>query len=589
MRRTLILIALCIVAASGCSKKERASTEADTPPEPVTKEEQPSAKPDGPPNIVIFLLDDTGYSDFGAYGSEINTPNIDRLAANGVQFSNYHTPATCSPTRSMMLTGVDNHLTGMGNMIEIMADNQFDQPGYEGYMSNRVVTLPRLLQDAGYHTYMAGKWHLGKSKDSLPAARGFERSIALMESGADNFEKKSYLPMYDFVHFYEGFDEVDLPDDFYSTRYYIDRTIEYIGKDHADGKPFFAYISLQAQHYPLQAPKEYIDKYEGVYDVGWDEIRAKRYARQVEKGLMPAGKKLRPIAGAEAWKSLSKKERRVRAKQMAVYAGMLEAVDDNVGRLLAYLEEIGEADNTMILVVSDNGADNNEQDKVFPEWYAENFDMSYEAMGLKGSYANYGPGWASVSDTPLNLFKGSASEGGMRVPLIMHYPARLQRGVTTNAFAYVSDITPTLLELAGVPAHQGSHGDRKVHEITGKSIVSLLQGETKQAHEPNDAVAYELAGSAAVFRGDYKLMRNNPPFGDKKWRLYRYTTDPLELDDLTKSEPKLFAEMKAAYKDYAKEVSLIEVPDDYNPLTQLQKNVKRNQGKEQTKKVPMLD
>jgi arylsulfatase len=359
MRHTLILLALLIVAASGCSKKERASTEADTPPEPVTEEGQPSAKPDGPPNIVIFLLDDTGYADFGAYGSEIKTPNIDRLAANGVQFSNYHTPATCSPTRSMMLTGVDNHLTGMGNMIEIMADNQFGQPGYEGYMGDSVVTLPRLLQDAGYHTYMAGKWHLGKSKDSLPAARGFERSIALMESGADNFEKKSYLPMYDFVHFYEGFDEVDLPDDFYSTRYYIDRTIEYIGKDHADGKPFFAYVSLQAQHYPLQAPKEYIDKYEGVYDVGWDEIRAKRYARQVEKGLMPAGKKLRPIAGAEAWKSLSKKERRVRAKQMAVYAGMLEAVDANVGRLLAYLEEIGEADNTVIIVLSDNGADNN--------------------------------------------------------------------------------------------------------------------------------------------------------------------------------------------------------------------------------------
>jgi arylsulfatase A-like enzyme len=182
--------------------------------------------------------------------------------------------------------------------------------------------------------------------------------------------------MYDFVHFYEGFEEVDLPKDFYSTRYYIDRTMDYIGKDHADGKPFFAYISLQAQHYPLQAPKEYIDKYEGVYDVGWDEIRAKRYARQVEKGLMPAGKKLRPTAGAKAWKSLSKKERHVRAKQMEVYAGMLEAVDANVGRLLAYLEEIGEADNTVMIVVSDNGADNNEQDKTFPEWYAKNFDMS---------------------------------------------------------------------------------------------------------------------------------------------------------------------------------------------------------------------
>ena len=585
MRRTLILVALFIIAASGCSKKEPASTEADKPPDT----EKPAEKADKPPNFIIVLLDDTGYADFGAYGSEINTPNIDRLAANGVQFSNYHTPATCSPTRSMMLTGVDNHLTGMGNMIEIMADNQFGQPGYEGYMGDSVVTLPRLLQDAGYHTYMAGKWHLGKSKDSLPAARGFERSIALMESGADNFEKKSYLPMYDFVHFYEGFDEVDLPEDFYSTRYYIDRTMEYIGKDHADGKPFFAYISLQAQHYPLQAPKEYIDKYEGVYDVGWDEIRAKRYARQVEKGLIPTGKKLRPIAGAEAWKSLSKKERRRRAKQMAVYAGMLEAVDANVGRLLAYLEEIGEADNTVIIIASDNGADNNEQEKIFPEWYAKNFDLSYKAMGLEGSYVNYGPGWAGASGTPLHLFKGAASEGGMRVPFIVHYPARLPKGKLTDAFAYVSDITPTLLELAGAPGHDGSYAGRKVHKISGKSMVGFFSGDADRIHDPKATIAYELAGSAAVFRGDYKLMRNNPPFGDKKWHLYRYTDDPLELDDRAEAEPKRFAEMQAAYDAYAKEVNLIEVPDDYNPVVQIQKNVDRNQGKELTKKVPMLD
>jgi arylsulfatase len=570
MRSTLIVAAL--LAALGCSKKEETTSGSD-----------------GPPNIIVVLLDDTGYSDFGAYGSEIKTPNIDRLAAEGVRFSNYHTCATCSPTRSMLLTGVDNHLTGMGNMIEIMADNQFDQPGYEGFMGDKVVTIATLLKDAGYNTYMTGKWHLGKTKDSLPAARGFERSIALMESGADNWEKKTYLPMYDFVHFYEGFKETDLPDDFFSTDYYIDRLKEYIAADRAGGKPFFAYVSLQAQHYPLQAPKEYIDNYKGVYDAGWEKIRAERYARQVELGLMPAGLKLRPIATAPAWDSLTDEERRVRAKQMAVYAGMLENVDANVGRLIAYLKEIGEADNTVILILSDNGADNNEQDKNFPEYYTKNFDMSYEAMGLKGSYVNYGPGWAGASSTPLHLFKGSASEGGMRVPLIVRYPARLRRGVTTDAFAYVGDITPTILELAGVSAHSGSHGGRKVHKITGKSMVSFLRGEKDRVHGPGDAVAYELAGSAAVFRGDYKLMRNNPPFGDKKWRLYRYTTDPLELNDLAQSEPKLLAEMTAAYDGYAKEVKLIEVPGDYNPLAQLQKNVERNQGKEKTDKVPVLD
>ncbi|MEE8313765.1 MAG: arylsulfatase [Myxococcota bacterium] len=573
MRRSLVapLAILLAVSVASCSPPEESTTTRDRP------------------NIVIVLLDDTGFADLGAYGSEIRTPHIDRLAAEGVQFTNYRTAATCSPTRSMLLTGVDNHLTGMGNMIEIMADNQFDQPGYEGYMSNRVVTVATLLKDAGYHTYMAGKWHLGKTKDSLPAARGFERSVALMESGADNWEKKSYLPLYDSVHFYEGFEEIDLPDDFFSTDYYIDRIKEYIGKDLGDGKPFFAYVSLQAQHYPLQAPKKYIDSYQGVYDVGWDEIRARRYADQIEKGIMPQGLELPPIAGTKAWDSLSDEERRLRARQMAVYAGMLENADVNVGRLVAYLEEIGEAADTVLIVLSDNGADNNEQDLIFPEWYAQNFDLSYEAMGLKGSYVNYGPGWAGASSTPLHLFKGSASEGGMRVPLIVHHPVRMQRGVKTDAFAYVSDITPTLLELAGASAPEGSYGGRDVHAITGKSMLGLLEGTQERVHGPSDFIAYELAGSAAVFRGDYKLMRNNPPFGDRRWRLYRYTADPLELEDLSEAEPEVLADMKGAYETYTEEVDLIEVPEAYHSLVQLQKNVERNRSEEQLEHVPILD
>ena len=569
---TFVLCAIFGLAALGCSTGTETSRGSDRPP-----------------NIIIVLLDDTGFADLGAYGSEISTPNIDRLAANGVRFTNFHAAAACTPTRGMLLTGVDNHLVGMGNMVEIMADNQFDQPGYEGFMGYSVVTLPTLLRDAGYHTYMAGKWHLGKTKKSIPAARGFERSISLMESGADNFEKKSYLPLYDYVHFYEDFEEVDLPDDFFSTDYYTDRLTEYIGKDHGDGKPFFAYLSLQAQHYPLQAPKEYIDKYDGVYNVGWDEIRARRYARQVELGVMPAGLTLPPIAAAPPWDSLSDEDRRMYAKRMAVYAGMLENVDVNVGRLLAYLEEIGEADNTVIVFMSDNGADNNEQDKIFPEWYAANFDLSYERMGLKGSYVNYGPGWAGASGAPLTLFKGAASEGGMRVPLIISGPAGIQSGVTTDAFGFVTDITPTLLELAGVSAPTGSYDGKEIHPINGKSMLSFLRGETDGVHGPDDAVAYEMAGSAAVFRGDYKLLRNNPPFGDKQWRLYRPNEDPVEINDLAQAEPELLVEMMAAYDRFAEEFNLIEVPDDYNVITQLQKNAARNQAKEATDTVPILD
>ena len=541
------------------------------------------------PNIIIVLLDDTGYADIGAYGSEISTPNIDRLASAGVRFTNFHAAAACTPTRGMLLTGVDNHRVGMGNMIEIMADNQFDQPGYEGFMGYSVVTLPTLLKDAGYHTYMAGKWHLGKTKKSIPAARGFERSISLMESGADNFEKKSYLPMYDFVHFYEDFEEVDLPEDFFSTDYYTDRLIEYIGKDHGDGKPFFGYLSLQAQHYPLQAPKEYIDKYDGVYEVGWDEIRAKRYARQVELGLLPAGLTLPPIAAAPPWDSLSDEDRRMYAKRMAVYAGMLENVDVNFGRLTAYLEEIGETDNTMIVFMSDNGADNNEQDKNFPEWYAANFDLSYEAMGLPGSYVNYGPGWAGASGTPLTLFKGSASEGGLRVPLIISGPTGIRSGVTTDAFAFVTDITPTLLELADVSAPTGSYAGKEVHPINGRSMLSFLRGDADHVHARGEAVIYEMAGSAAVFRDGYKLLKNNPPFGNRQWRLYRPIEDPAEVNDLAQAEPALLAEMVAEYERFAVDFNLIEVPDDYNPIVQMQKNVARNQGEEATDKVPALD
>ena len=546
-------------------------------------------KVDERPNIIVLLIDDTGYADLGSYGSEISTPNIDKLASGGTKFINYHTAATCSPTRSMLLTGVDNHLTGMGNMIEIMAENQFDQPGYEGIMSGDVVTLPMLLKDAGYNTYMAGKWHLGKTKESLPAARGFTRSIALMESGADNWEHKTYLPMYDYVHFYEGYEETDLPDDFFSSDYYIKRISEYIDADRGEGeerKPFFAYVSYQAQHYPHQAPQEYIDKYMDMYDVGWDEIRNQRYAKQVEMGIMPAGMSMQPNPIAPAWESLSDEERKIQAKKMAIYAGMLENLDDGVGRLLSHLEDIGEADNTVIIFKSDNGADNNEQDKVFADWYEQNFDLSYEQMGLKGSYVNYGPGWAGASGTPLYMFKGSAAEGGMRVPFIVSGPG-FQKGITTDEFAYVSDITPTLLELAGVPQPSGQYNGRDVHSIMGKSMLSFLRGESSVVHESDDPVSYELAGSAAVFMGDYKLTKSNPPFGNKQWRLFNIIEDPIESNDLSEQEPEMMATMMASYEKYSADVNLIEVPEDYNPVLQVQKNVARNQVEEITDIVPV--
>jgi arylsulfatase A-like enzyme len=576
----LTACALLVLLGTACSS----NVEQDS-------EEQTSKLADERPNIILVLLDDTGFADFGAYGSEIETPHIDQLAANGVQFTNFHAAAACSPTRGMLLTGVDNHHVGMGNMIEIMADNQFDQPGYESFMNDRVVTVATLLRDAGYHTYISGKWHLGKTKDSIPAARGFERSFTLLESGADNFEMKSYLPLNDFVHWYDDFELLtDLPDGFFSTDAYTDRLIENIGADHDNGKPFFGYLPLQAQHYPLQVPEEFMKKYEGAYDAGWDEIRARRYARQVELGVMPAGLTLPPIAAAPEWDSLSDEDRRAYAKRMEVYAGMLDNVDVNLGRLMTYLEEIGEADNTVIVFMSDNGADNNEQAKRFPEWYAANFDLSYERMGLPGSYVEYGPGWAGVSSTPLTLFKGSASEGGLRVPLIISGPAGIRSGVNTDTFAFVTDVTPTILEIAGVePPTTGTYNGRDVYPIDGTSMLSYLRGEQTYIHGPGKVVVYEMAGSAAIFRDGYKLTRNNPPFGNRQWRLYRPLEDPAEVNELSQAEPEMVAELIAGYDQFADEVNLIEVPDDYDVLVQLQKNVARNKAEEVTDTVPILD
>ena len=270
---------------------------------------------------------------------------------------------------------------------------------------------------------------------------------------------------------------------------------------------------------------------------------------------------------------------------MAVYAGMLENIDTNIGRMMAHLESIGEADNTLVVFVSDNGADNNEQDTVFPEWYAANFDLSYERMGLEGNYMNYGPGWAGASGTPLTLFKGSASEGGMRVPCIVSGPG-VQNGVVTNEFAYVSDFTPTFLEMAGVARPGSTYAGREVYPISGKSMGAFLSGRADQIHGPGDVVAYELAGSAAVFVDGYKLTKNNPPFGNKQWRLYRVAEDPTESNNLAEERPEILAKLIAAYEQYAAEVNLIEVPDDYNPVLQVQKNVARNQAEEATDKVP---
>lgn len=549
------------------------------------------------PNIFILIADDMGFSDVGAFGSEIDTPAIDRLAAEGMTFTNYHVGASCSPTRTMLISGVDNHLAGLGNMLEIQADNQFDKPGYEGHLNDKVVALPRLLKDAGYHTYMVGKWHLGHEPGTIAFDRGFEKSFMLGESGADNWVEQPYAPFYDRVHYYQDDQLTSLPtEDYYYSDFWTETMIDYIDSNLDDDKPFLAWVGYQAVHYPHQAPIEFIDKYNGVYDDGFEALRAARLKRQKEMGLVSPEIELDsglmktsflPYQMPD-WDALTDEEKAFGARQMQTYAGMLDNMDGNIAKILAYLEAKGELENTLVIFQSDNGPDPNQipmQDAYRP-WFEKNYDKVYmedfngdfSSMDQKGVYADYGPGWAAAAATPGSYFKTFSTEGGLRVPLIVRYPGVVEPGSKVEKFAYVRDVLPTILEIAGVERPGTTYDGREIYAPDGISMLPVLKGEVETVRTEEHPVGYELAGSSAVFKGRFKLMQNLPPKGDGAWELFDIKADPSELTNLAADMPELVEEMKAFFAEWSEQVNLVPVPEGYNPLEQTVINAKRNAG-----------
>lgn len=535
------------------------------------------------PNILLIVADDMGFSDPGAYGGEISTPNIDALAAEGLQFTNFNVAATCSPTRAMLMTGVTSHKVGMGNMKEIMADNQKGQPGYETWLNDQAVTLPTLLRDAGYRTYMAGKWHLGGRPESLPSARGFERSVALLESGADNWEAKHYLPAGTATWVEDG-QPISLPDDFYSSFYYADKLIEYLDSEPDSDRPFFAYLAFQAVHAPHHAPENYVEKYADAYHDGWDVIRQRRYERLTGMGILPRAAE--SVVSSDwgtfydtptiDWASLSDQERAYRARQMAIYAGMAEAMDDSIGRVIEHLKASGDYDNTLVIFMSDNGAESTVLTEIAPLFYRLRYDQDQADLGRPGSWSEYGPGWAYASNTPFYSYKGSPFNGGLRVPMIMRYPGVIEPGSRTSAFGYVTDITPTLLELANTPAPDGEYQGRQVHRIMGTSMAPLLRGQSERIHAADEAIVYELAGGVAIWQGDYKLVvSSSSAIGARSGKLlFNLRDDPLERHDLSAQQPERVDELMQAYRSFVNEHGLVEVPADYNAWEQLNRNAR---------------
>ncbi|QLC24934.1 arylsulfatase [Parasphingopyxis algicola] len=540
------------------------------------------------PNFVVILVDDAALMDFGAYGGEARTPNIDALARRGAIFTQYRTSPLCAPSRAMLLTGIDNHRTGVATIPEVLPAEHAGMPGYSMALEPGVLTLADRLRQAGYRTYMTGKWHLGSGAEDLPNSHGFERSFALDASGADNWEQRSYMPFYDEAPWYEDGVPATLPEDFYSSRFIVDRMIDYLDDDRRvaapRSRPFFAYLAFQAIHIPVQAPPHFTDNYDGVYDEGWHALRIDRWHRAQGLGLVPRGAPLASMpAGLRVWDRLAPADRRLLAARMQVNAGMLEAMDHHVGRLISYLEERGDLDNTVFVVTSDNGPEPSraDDDARMRLWLMLNgYRLDADRIGERGSYGFIGPEWASAAASPSALFKFYASEGGVRVPLVVAGPGVASGRIDARAF--VTDIAPTLLELAGV----GAEADAGV-PITGRSLLPVLQNGDESIYRGDDAIGIEVAGNAALYRGDYKIVRNLPPFGDGRWRLFNIVLDPGETRDLASERPDLLAEMEVDYAEYARRMGVLEMPPGYDSREQIDANT-RDRFMKQYWWVPIL-
>jgi arylsulfatase/uncharacterized sulfatase len=570
MRLTInhLLRALCLLTFALAFAKLAGGAAAGATPTP------PSGAASAPirPNIVLLVADDWGFTDIGAFGGEISTPHLDDLARRGMRFSNFHVAASCSPTRAMLLTGVDNHLNGHGNLRETMPGAHLGRPGYQATLTPNVVTVATLLQAGGYRTSVTGKWNVGNEPRNLPDQRGFDRSFVMGDTGSDNWEpEKRYLPHAARVNWFENGKAAVLPERFYSSTFFVDKTIEHLRAGSSSGKPFFAYLGFQANHVPVQAPQAFIDKYKGRYDGGWTALREARRAKAGELGLVPKDTPMVTMGTTLDWSALSPREKRYQARLMEVYAAMAEAMDHEVGRLIAHLKSTGEYDNTVFVFLSDNGPEGSDYKAAVP-WLLFNYSRDLDRLGGPGAYVVPGPSWSSASASPLSTFKFYAGEGGIRSPLIISGRAVTAANQIHAGLTHVTDIMPTLLDLAQVPRPGRTYRGQSIEELTGRSLLPVLADPSARVRGSGEPLGYELAGNKALFKGDLKLVLNNPPVGDGQWRLYDLRADPGETKDLREVLPAQFAALQADYAAWARAHGVLPMPEGYDPVDQVMIN-----------------
>jgi arylsulfatase len=494
------------------------------------------------PNIVLIMVDDMGFSDIGCYGGEINTPNLDRLAAGGLRFTQFYNSARCCPTRASLLTGLYPHQAGVGHMV----DNK-GHPSYQGYLNDRCVTIAEALKRGGYRTLMSGKWHVGEDRPHWPVDRGFDRYYGLISGGANYFDitkDKAATVMRTMA----TDDKPYLPpkENFYITDAFTDNAVKFIDEYGRGSQPFFLYLAYTAPHWPLHAWPEDIAKYKGKYLKGWDQLRKERYERMAEMGLISESWKL-SLRDPQTWPWDQEKNKELMDLKMAVYAAQIDRMDQGVGRVLKAIRRIRAEENTLILFLSDNGG--------CAEGGPIGFDQRKNGLPPGGvdSFMSYGLSWANASNTPFRRYKHWVHEGGIATPLIAYWPTIIKNGgAITHQAGHIIDIMATCLDVAGIE-YPKTYKGRELVPLEGKSLLPILRGKDRQEHE---AIYWEHEGNRAVRQGKWKLVAAH----GQPWELYDLQADRTELDNLADKYPEKVEQFKATYQSWAQRCGVLPWP-----------------------------
>jgi len=488
------------------------------------------------PNIIVILADDMGYSDLGCMGSEIKTPNMDALANDGLLFTNFYNTSRCCPSRASLLTGLYQHRAGVGAM-----NHDLGTPSYQGYLNDKCVTIAEVLEENDYYTIMSGKWHVGDERSQWPDKRGFQEFYGIPKGGGLYFYPSEFIDR----PIYRNNDQVfPDPESFYTTDNFTDEAIQFIKNGEEKDKPFFLYLAYIAPHFPLQAWPDDIAKYEGVYEKGYEPIRKQRFSRQKEIGLVSTDLTLSP-SDFQSWDSLENKHEE--ARKMAVYAAQVDRMDQNIGKLIQALEEEGKMDNTLILFLSDNGA------------CAQEVNRSPDAeVGGADSFVAYGQNWANVSNTPYRLYKSMTHEGGIRTPLIAHWPDGIKgSGQIIREVAHINDILPTCLAVAGAK-YPDTYEGREILAHDGRSLAGIFAQQENDSEDSKisaeDVLYWEHIGNQAIREENWKLVKR----GNQTWELYNLSQDPTELNDLSLAYPDKASSLEMRWQSWADSVGVME-------------------------------